>query len=67
MAKCECLKHVYDGLRSKFPEINELPDNVELISNREFSTYSFKTKVRGRKPITLLYGYCPHCGKKYSE
>lgn len=67
MDRCDCLERIYNQLKEQYPEISKLPNDIELLRLREFATYDFTVKQRGRKPVKLLYSYCPHCGKKYPE
>ena len=67
MKQCNCIKETAKKLQENGYEVNDMPDNVNILSGRQFATWDFKEKKRGRKALFIEYSFCPHCGKPYNK
>ena len=62
---CNCVKEVEEKLSNKLGKQGKIV-NIELMSNRTYSTFKYQDGKRN-KEMLILHSYCPHCGKKYEE
>lgn len=70
MKQCDCIAQTITQLKEKLGVDSCGIDNLELISGRTFSTFSYE-KIEGkrkrRKQTYILHSYCPFCGRPYER
>jgi hypothetical protein len=63
---CRCVGRIEAQFAKNTPEAFEAAvQEVDLLTERTFSTIEWKTVNKKRKHIILAHTYCPFCGKKY--
>ena len=68
MKQCDCVAEIEKKARETFNVTEGGIDNLELISGRTFSTFSYEEmqgKRKRKKETYILHSFCPFCGKPY--
>jgi hypothetical protein len=61
--KCDCIQKIRDDIRGHVG-VSVYPQNLDLISNRLFITFSPMGKHRKDKEVNVYMTHCPFCGKE---
>lgn len=68
MKQCDCVAEIEKKARETLNVTEGGITNLELLSGRTFSTFSYEEicgKRKRKKETYILHSFCPHCGKPY--
>lgn len=68
MKQCSCVVEIEQKAREKLNAPEGGLSNIELLSGRTFSTFSYEEtygKRKRKKETYILHSFCPFCGKPY--
>jgi hypothetical protein len=68
--QCDCVAEIEKKAREKLNVTEGGISNLELISGRTFSTFSYEEiqgKRKRKKETYILHSFCPFCGKPYKK
>ena len=63
---CNCVEE----FNKKFSEhlgVEGRLENVEMLSGKVYSTFSYRDSKDKEKTESILHSHCPFCGKSYKE
>lgn len=66
--QCDCVAKIEQRAQEKLNITEGGLSNLELLSGRTFSTFSYeetKGKRTKKKELCILHSFCPFCGKSY--
>jgi len=70
MKQCGCVAEIEAKARENLKVSEGGISNLELISGRTFSTFSYEEtqgKRKRKKETYILHSFCPFCGKPYAK
>lgn len=70
MKQCDCVKDIEQKARENLKVAEGGITNLELLSGRTFSTFSYEEtqgKRKRKKETCILHSFCPFCGEPYKK
>ena len=64
---CKCYEDLNENFIKQDLKIDHVDFQEELLSGRHYEKATIHTKNGKKRSVNILCGYCPHCGRKYSE